>query len=58
MIFGAAPSAHKCFTFENDMLDHKRIEGHTEISKVDLGSYNKKVDSESENELGWQMQNR
>ena len=51
-------NCHKCFTFENDMLDHKRNEGHTQISKVLLSSRNKMNESESQNELSWQKQNR
>jgi hypothetical protein len=51
-------TCHKCFTFEIDMLDHKRIAGHTNISKVDLYNDDKIIDSDSENELDWQKQNR
>ena len=53
----ACASCHKCFTFEIDMLDHKRNVGHTQISNVDLDSRIKIIDSESQNEH-WQKQNR
>lgn len=50
-------TCHKCFTFEIDMLDHKRITGHSNLSKVDLHSNDPMIDSES-NEVDWQKQNR
>ena len=49
---------HTCFAFETDMRDHMQKTNHTQISMINLDSYNSKTLSHSQNDIDWQVQNK